>query len=144
MAHGQVGSYGPRCGSQTRNRRSKRGMLSFRKPCKGVPAGGHTGAAAQASPEKAQAHQGHLCRPLREKQAGWGPHLEAPCPEGSQGAVCLGPGLTSLGERFLISAASGLGLHLGSTGRETSQLWQRVWRARGPGSLLGRVGWTGV
>ena len=44
----------------------------------------------QASPERLGPHQGHLCRALRERQAGWGPTWR-PLPRGVTGGRVSGP-----------------------------------------------------
>lgn len=66
----------------------------------------------QASQEKPGPQWRHLCRSWGERSAGPGAP-QSPCPEGSQRALRMGPGLTGLGEEVLDLCNGGMGLHLG-------------------------------
>lgn len=133
------GSSGPR---DTDRKRRNSGMLSFRKPCKGVPAGGHRGAAAPGQPREAWATPGASLQGLEGEAGRMGSHLEAPAQRGHRGPCVWALDLRVLVKRFLISAMVAWGSTWGKHRPETSQLWQGVWRARGPGSLL--VRWDGL
>lgn len=71
-----------------------------------------------------------------------GSHLEAPAQRGHREPCVWALDLRVLVKRFLISAMVAWGSTWGKHRPETSQLWQRVWRARGPGSVLRR--WDGL
>lgn len=57
--------------------------------------------------------------------------------------MCLGPGLTSLGEKVLDLSNGGLGLHLGEAQAGDKSVVAESLRARAQGPP-GEVGWTGV
>lgn len=148
---GRVGCHGTRPGGllwapvwlrDTDRKHRKSGMLSFRKPCKGVPAGGHRGAAAPGQPREAWATPGASLQGLEGEAGRMGSHLEAPAQRGHRGPCVWALDLRVLVKRFLISAMVAWGSTWGKHRPETSQLWQGVWRARGPGSLL--VRWDGL
>ena len=58
--------------------------------------------------------------------------------------MCLGPGLTGLGEKVLDLGNGGLGLHLGEAQAGDKSAVAGSLEGQGPRISLGEVGWTGV